>query len=323
VGLGHLSTNQIAPALSRTEHCRLAGIVTNSPARAAWMKDRYGLPDQSVYDYATMEGMADNPDIDIAYVVTPPALHGEHTIRAARAGKHVFCEKPLEVSVERCEEMIEVCRAEGRQLGVAYRCRFEPHHLECERLAKERTFGDVKLIEAAFGFRVGDPSQWRLRHALSGGGALMDVGIYALHSARMFTGEEPEVVTAQAVKTDPVKFAEVDETMTFQLGFPGGVLAACSTTFAAGVNRVSVHAERGSFGIEPAYNYSGPLRGWRSDGEPLRFDDLVHFALELDAFAAHIIAGTPTTVPGEEGLCDVRILMAIYEAARAGRAIRL
>jgi predicted dehydrogenase len=229
----------------------------------------------------------------------------------------------MEVSVERCEEMIEVCRGEGRQLGVAYRCRFEPHHLECERLARERAFGDMKLIEAGFGIRVGDPSQWRLRQALSGGGALMDVGIYALQSARMFTGEEPEVVTALATKTDPVKFAEVDETMTFHLGFPGGVLADCRTTFnATGVNRVSVYAERGSLGLEPAYNYSG-LRGWRSDGEPLRFGGMDQFALELDEFASHVIAGTPTTVPGEEGLRDVRILMAIYEAARTGRAIRL
>ncbi len=323
VGLGTLSTSQLAPALQRTTRCRLAAIVTGTPAKAAAWKARYGIPDRSIYDYDTMERMAENPDIDIVHIVTPNALHAEHTIRAALAGKHVLCEKPMEVSVARCQEMIDACRTAGRQLAVGYRCRFEPHHLECARLAAERTFGEVRMVEAGFGFPIGNPAQWRLNRALAGGGPLMDVGIYALQSARMFTGEEPEVVTALATTTDPVKFRDVEESLTFQLRFPGGALADCRTTYrAAGVNRASVHADRGSFGLQPAYDYSG-LRGWRSDGRPLRFDATDQFAVELDDFAGHVLAGTPTTVPGEEGLRDVRIMMAIYEAARSGREVRL
>jgi predicted dehydrogenase len=323
VGLGTLSTYQLAPALERTRRCRLAGIVTGTPAKAAAWKARYGLPDRSVYDYDTMEGMAENADIDLVHVATPNALHAEHTMRAARAGKHVLCEKPMEVTVARCQQMIDACRAAGRQLAIGYRCRFEPHHVACARLASERTFGAVRIVEAGFGFPIGDPNQWRLDPALSGGGPLMDVGIYALQSARMFTGEEPEVVTALATTTDPMKFGDVEESLTFQLRFPGGALADCRTTYRVpGVNRASVYADEGSFGLDPAYNYGG-LRGWRSDGEPLRFDAPDPFAAELDAFAAHILAGTPTTVPGEEGLRDLRIMMAIYEAARTGRAVRL
>jgi predicted dehydrogenase len=211
VGLGSLSTNQIAPALAKTANCRLAGIVTGSPDKAARWTTRYGLPDRSVYDYSTMARMVDNPDIDIVYVVTPNAMHAEHTIAAARAGKHVLCEKPMEVSVAKCEEMIAACTAADRRLAIAYRCRFDPLHLEVARLAREKVFGDVRIIDAAFGFPIGDPRQWRLRKALAGGGPMMDVGIYALQSARMFTGEEPVSVTALTTTTDPVKFAEVEE----------------------------------------------------------------------------------------------------------------
>ncbi|HYD54665.1 MAG TPA: Gfo/Idh/MocA family oxidoreductase [Gemmatimonadaceae bacterium] len=121
VGLGRLSEGQLGPALQRTQHCRLAGIVTGTPAKAARWQARYGIPARSVYDYATMARMADDPAIDIVYVVTPNALHMEHTIAAARAGKHVLCEKPMEVSVERCERMIAACREARRQLAIAYR----------------------------------------------------------------------------------------------------------------------------------------------------------------------------------------------------------
>lgn len=270
-----------------------------------------------------MERMADDPAIDIVYVVTPNALHAEHAIRAARAGKHVLCEKPMDVSPERCQAMIDACRAAGRRLAIAYRCRFEPHHLECERLARGGSFGAPRLVEAGFGFAIGDPAQWRLRRALSGGGALMDVGIYALQSTRVLTGEEPVAVTAQEVKTDPVKFGEVDETMAFQLVFPSGTVAACTTSYAVpGLNRMTVYAEHGAFGMAPAYNYTNN-RGWRGDGVPLRFDEIDVFAAEMDDFARCIQSGEPTRVPGEEGLRDVRLLMAIYEAARTGGTVRI
>ena len=323
VGLGSLSTHQLAPALRKTTRCHLAGIVTGTPAKAARWKAEHGLPDRGIYDYATMERMADDPSIDIVYVVTPNALHAEHAIKAARAGKHVLCEKPMDISVERCEAMIEACRAADRRLAIGYRCRFEPHHLECERLARERVLGAPRLVEAGFGFAIGGPAQWRLRRALSGGGALMDVGIYALQSARMLLGEEPVSVTAQEVKTDRAKFAEVDETMAFQLAFPSGAMADCTTTYRVpGLNRMTVYADRGSFGMAPAYNYTNN-RGWRSDGAPLSFDEIDVFAAEMDDFARCIQTGAPSRVSGEEGLRDVRLLMAIYEAARTGSTVRV
>lgn len=323
VGLGSLSTNQIAPALQKTKHCKLAAIVTGTPAKAAKWKEQYGIPDRSIYDYSTMERMRDNPDIDVVYVVTPNALHAEHTIKAAKAGKHVLCEKPMEVTSEKCRLMIAACKAAGKQLAIGYRCQFEPHHVEIARIAREKELGDVRLIEAGFGFRIGDPNQWRLNHALAGGGALMDVGIYALQAAGMLAGGYPISVSAMESKTDRVKFKGVDETMTFELRFPNDVIAYCSTTYRVnGVNRATAFADRGSFGVNPAFNYDG-IRAWRSDRKEITYESPDQFAAEMDDFANCIITGKPTRVPGEMGLRDVRTMMAIYQSARTGRTVRL
>ena len=323
VGLGSLSTNQIAPALQKTKNCKLAAIVTGTPAKAARWKAQYGIPDRSIYDYSTMERMADNPDIDIVYVVTPNALHAEHTIKAAKAGKHVLCEKPMEVTSERCQRMIDACKAAGRQLAIGYRCRFEPHHKEVERIAREREMGEVRLIESGFGFSIGDPTQWRLKHALAGGGPLMDVGVYSIQAAEMIAGQYPVAVAAMETKTDPVKFKEVEESMTFELKFANGILASCTTTYKVnGFNRATAYADRGSFGLTPAFNYSG-IKAWRSDRKEIRFDDVDQFATEMDDFANCIMTGKPTSVPGEMGMRDVRTMMAIYEAARTGRTVRI
>ncbi len=323
VGLGSLSTGQIAPALLKTRNCRLAGIVSGSPAKAAEWKQKYNLPDNNVYDYKTMGRMADNKDIDIVYVVTPNSLHLEHALAAAAAGKHVFCEKPMEITVERCQQMIDAVKKAGKMLGVGYRCQFEPNHLECVRLAREKVLGDVKVIDANFGFAIGDPTQWRLKRELAGGGALVDVGIYCLQTTSMLTGEDTVWIRAAEVNTDPVKFKEVDETITWQTKFPGGVVTQCVSTYAAnGLAGFRAATTRGSFGLEPAYFYSGN-RGRRSDGPEINFPLTDQFATELDDFADCIINKRPTKVPGEMGLQDVKYLMAIYESIKKRRPVSL
>jgi len=322
-GLGRLSTNQIAPALQKTERCRLAGIVTGTSGKTQAWRQKYDLPARSVYTYDTMQRMADNEDIDIVYVVTPNALHLEHTVAAAQAGKHVYCEKPLEISVERCQQMLDACKSAERLLGTAYRCQFEPHHRESIRLAREQELGPVRIIEAGFGIDVGPPDQWRLQHALSGGGALMDVGVYALQATRYLTGEEPVLVSATETKTDPVKFKEVDETVAWTATFPSGVLAYCTASFkAGGIKNFRATADRGWFELDPAYYYSG-IKGSRSDGKPLSFPPIDMFAAQLDDFARCIEERQPTIVSGEEGMRDVRVMTAIYDSIRTGRAVKI
>jgi predicted dehydrogenase len=321
-GLGSLSTYQIAPALQKTENCRLAGIITGTPAKAVQWKSQYGIPDRNIYDYETMHRIAENADIDVVYVVTPNGLHLDNALIAAKAGKHVFCEKPMEISVERCRQMIDAVSAAGRMLGIGYRCRFEPHHLECIRLAREQEFGALKLIDAHFSNHVG-PSVWRLKRALAGGGPLMDVGIYALQATRYLTGEEPMWISATTTQGDPERFSEVEESVLWQAKFPGGAISHCGSSYdSVGVGYFRAIAERGWFALDPAFNYDG-IRGLRSDGKAIDPHPTDQFAVEMDDFARCIMEKTATKVPGEEGLRDVKIMMAIYESARMGRPLDL
>jgi predicted dehydrogenase len=321
-GLGNLSTNQIAPALQKTANCRLAAIITGTPAKAVKWQAQYNIPDRNIYSYETMHRIADNPDIDVVYVVTPNGIHLDNALVAAKAGKHVFCEKPMEISVERCQRMIDAVKAAGRLLGIGYRCRFEPHHLECVRLAHEKEFGAVKLIDAHFGFNI-EPSVWRLKRSLSGGGPLMDVGIYCLQATRYLTGEEPIWVSATTTQGDPARFSEVEASVLWQTKFPGGTISHCGSSYtAAGIGYFRAIAEQGWFSLDPAFNYGG-IRGMRSDGQVIDFEPTDQFAVEMDNFAQCIMEKTPTRVPGEEGLRDVRIMTSIYESARTGRPVEL
>lgn len=323
-GLGTLSTGQLAPALQNTKYAKLTGIVTGTPAKAKAWKEKYNIPDKNIYNYDNMHEMINNPDIDVVYVVTPNGLHARDTIAAAKAGKHVFCEKPMEVSVERCQQMIDACKQANRMLGIAYRCQFEAHHLECMRIAREKEFGNLKLINAGFGIKLSDDlTQYRLNRELAGGGSLMDVGVYALQSTMYLTGEEPISVTAVETKTDQKKFSELEETIAFQLKFRSGVLANCVASYNVYDNAgFNVYCDKGSFGLEHGFYYGG-IRGFRSDNKPLQFDHVDHFQKEMDDFAQCILNNKPTIVPGEMGLRDVRIMMKTYEALRTGKSVAL
>jgi predicted dehydrogenase len=323
VGLGGLSNQQLGPALKLTKYCRLAGIVTGTPSKIPVWKARYNVPDKNVYNYDTMEQMADNPDIDVVYIVTPNGLHAEHSIKGAKAGKHVFCEKPFETSVEKCQQTIDACKKANRLLAVAYRCQFDPNHLECRRLAIAKVFGEVKSIEAGFsrGINLGE---WRLNKKLAGGGPLMDVGIYALQTCRFVSGLEPIEVSGRfGPITDPVKFAEVEESVEWEMNFPGGLKTTCKTNYERGdLHDFTVTAEKGSFGLNPAYNYNSS-RGTRSDGQAINLASINQFAAEMDDFAQCIMNNRPSKISGEEGLRDVKIMTAIYESARSGKPVKL
>jgi predicted dehydrogenase len=321
-GLGGLATGQIAPALQKTQYCRLAGIITGNPAEAANWKAQYGIADKSIYSYDTMHRMADNADIDVVYILTPNALHLDNTLVAAKAGKHVFCEKPLEISVDRCQQMIDAVKAAGRMLGVGYRCQFEPNHLECVRIAREQEFGALKVIDAHFSNQT-EPPGWRLKRVLAGGGPLMDLGIYALQVTRYLTGEEPTWISATTTQGDPARFSEVEESVMWQARFPGGAISHCSSSYnAAPVGYFRAIAERGWFGLDPAFNYGG-IHGLRSDGKAIELPSIDQFAAEMDDFAQCIIDKKRSKVSGEEGLRDVTIMTAIYESARTGRPVDL
>ena len=195
VGLGKYSSGQLAPALKETEYCYLAGIVTGTPDKAAKWKKQYDIPEKNIYNYSNFDEIKDNPDIDIVYVVLPNSMHREYVIRAAKAGKHVICEKPMALTVEECDEMIAACKNANKMLSIGYRLHFEPHNMEMMRLGQKKIFGTIKKMFAEDG--LAEVEGWRLNKALAGGGPLMDVGIYCVQGVRYTTGLEPMAVTAK------------------------------------------------------------------------------------------------------------------------------
>jgi predicted dehydrogenase len=254
-------------------------------------------------------------------------MHAEYTIRAHRAGKHVLVEKPMANTPADCQAMIDAARAASRRLMVAYRCRYEPFNREMIRMARERVLGPVKVVVADHGFNIGDPTQWRLKRDLAGGGSLMDIGIYSLQASRYVTGEEPvEIAAMTHSRPGDERFKEVEETINFQLRFPSGALANCTSSYGyAGQNRYRVIATEGWFELEPATSYSGlRLRVGKGDAVEERMLPVRdHFALEMDHLSECVMEGREPLTPGEEGLRDLTLMMAIYEAARTGRTIRV
>ncbi len=323
VGLGSYSTYQLAPALQQTKNCYLAGIVTGTPAKEKVWADKYNIPSKNIYNYDNFDSIANNKDIDIVYVVLPIGLHKEFTIRAAKAGKHVICEKPMAINVQECREMIGACKQAKRMLSIGYRLHFEPYNMEMMRLGQNKVYGKVQTIDCANGFTYGgDPNAWRLKKALAGGGGLMDMGVYAIQGARYVTGEEPIFVTAREEKTRPEFFKEVDETIYFELEFPGGSVAKGVSSYNKNLNHLKAKAEKGWFELTSAYRYNG-MRGATSKG-PITFDpDVNQQALQMDDFAQCIMQNKPTRVPGEEGLKDIRVVEAIYRSIASGKKERI
>ncbi len=313
VGLGSLSTNQIAPALPLTKHCRLAAIVTGTPAKEKTWSEKHKIDKGHIYNYDNFDKIASDDTVDLVYVVLPNSLHPEFTIRAAKAGKHVLCEKPMANSAAECRQMIDACKSANRKLAIGYRCQFEPHHVKASGMVRNKELGELKMIEAGFGFKIGDPTQWRLKKKLAGGGALMDVGIYAMQACRYLTGEEPASIMAAETKTDTTKFAEVDESITWTMKFPSGVAAYCSTSYNFnGLNRFVGYCSDGWVRMDPAYSYNG--NKLETSRGPVSLEAPDQFGTELDEFARCILENRPSKVSGEEGLKDLVAIEAIYRS---------
>jgi len=319
MGLGYYSTDLLAPALQLTKHCYLAGIVTGTPAKAEKWKKQHNIPDKNIYNYDNFHEIANNPDIDVVYVVLPPALHAEYTIKAANAGKHVFCEKPMAMTTGECESMIKACKDNQVMLTIGYRMQHEPNTQEIIRFGREKTFGKVKMISAAAGFRSNFKDHWKMKRSM-GGGAMYDMGVYCLNATRYVTGEEPLAVMAQEVNERPA-FTEADENTLFQLEFPSGALATCATSFAMNINYLNVTAEKGWYNLSPFQAYRG-VKGMSSNG-PLNFTIENEQTKQMDDDCLAIMNKTAPIVPGEEGLADIRVVNAIQLSAKLGRRVEL
>ena len=331
VGLGALALENIIPAFAQAKSVRLAALVSGQPAKAKVIAAQYGVPEKNIYDYENFDGIRNNSDIDAVYIVLPNALHAEFTIRAAKAGKHVLCEKPMAATVADAQAMVDACAQARRTLMIAYRLQYAPEHRAIIDLARSRRFGAVRMIEAVNGQNDAPNGQWRQIKALAGGGSLPDVGLYCLNAFRYITGEEPVAVTAQMTRPagDP-RFREIEDVAMFTLRFPSGIVASGTSAYSLHESRfLRVHAETGWFGLDPAFGYdnlavvTSRKAGKASAQETLRFSPRSQFAEEMDAFAAALHSSQTPRTPGAEGLQDMKIMAALYQAAVGGGVVRL
>jgi len=323
-GLGGYGT-RVAEAIQSCSRVKLVGVISGTPSKIKAWQAKYNIPEKNCYNYENFDEIRNNPDIDAVYVITPNALHHDQVIRVAKAGKHAICEKPMAVNAKEGEEMVEACKKANVKLLVGYRMHFEPNTLEVIRMRNNGDFGKVLFFQGLCGFKIGDPSQWRLNKQLAGGGSIMDIGIYAINGARYMTGEDPVWVTAQETKTDHVKFKEgVDETIQFQFGFPSGATASCLSTYAMNnLDKFFLNGDKGFAEMQPSTNY-GPIKGRTNKGE-LTKPHTIHQAVQMDEMAAIIFDNKQPIVPvnGEEAVKDLKIIDAIYEAARTGKKVNL
>ncbi len=329
VGLGRYAAI-LADGLQASQYCTLAGVVTGHAEKGEAWKKQYNLPDKNIYNYENFDSIANNKDIDVIYVVLPNAMHKEYTIRAAKAGKHVICEKPMAISSKECIEMIEACKQAGVQLAIGYRLHYEPYNLEMKRLGQQKVFGEVRYVEAGLGyqtinfeganagkdFNINDPLEWRLNKRWSGGGALMNLGVYCVQAGRYILGENPVSVTAQyGAIHDARRFAQVEETILWQAQFNSGAVANCNSSYGYNIDRLYAAAANGFFELAPAISY-GPFKGTTSNGD-MHFADINQQAAQLDGIGKLILENKPLPdhICGKEGLTDLCIMEAIYKAA--------
>jgi len=331
VGLGEFATVEMMPNFKNTNYCKITALVSGHADKAEKYAHQYGVDPKNLYNYENFDTIKDNKDVDIVYIVLPNGMHAEYTIRAAKAGKHVICEKPMANTVEECQSMIDACKEANVKLMIAYRCHYEPFNLDAIDRIRKGELGKIKQITADTSMIIQPDKyeyhKWRINKELAGGGSLMDLGIYSLNAARYLTGEEPIEITAfeSTDKSDP-RFKEVEDRIHYILRFPSGVVANCTSSYSSfGVNYYRVFGDKACLLLDPATPYTGHNAFKVSDDGRLQLSiqEGNQFAAELDHIAECVKEDKTPKTAGEEGLKDVRIIMAAYQSAQEGRPIPL
>jgi predicted dehydrogenase len=326
VGLGRISLEHFMPGARQGHLSEITAVVSGHPDKAKRIAAQYNIPESSIYSYETFDHIRDNPNIDAVYIALPNSMHAEYTIRAARAGKHVLCEKPMANSVADCQAMIDACKQANRLLMIAYRCQLEVTTLHARKLVQSGALGKIEAIESANGFNI-RPGEWRLNRALAGGGPLMDVGVYSLNACRFLTGEEPIALSAYSSVIDPDgRFTEVEENLAWTMKFPSGAIATCSTSYGTSQpGFIRLHGSNGTLNLD-GFGYSGihltaHINGTLPGDPGQNVDDLeqgqnpAQFVVESGYFAKCILDGTAPGPSGDEGLRDVALMMQLYASA--------
>ncbi len=322
VGLGTIS-DIFMGACAKSSKAKITGLVTGHPQeKGTKYAALYGVPQRSIYTYETFDKIRDNPDIDAVYIGLPNSMHCEFTLRAAKAGKHVLCEKPMAISSAECRQMIDACRRAGVKLMIAYRVQYDPTWQQVRDMVRSGSLGEIEAFQGGF-YGSQPKGAWRLSRKLGGGGPLLDLGIYPLNAIRWITGEEPNAFTAvTATREKSGRFAEVEQTMEWTMKLPSGILASCGCSYgSSGPSFLDIDGQHGTLHVAPAFNYDGLHIVGRNAQGPVDIHtpgtDHYQFTFEADSFADNIRHNTEPEAPGEEGLKDLLAMEAIYTAAGA------
>lgn len=249
-------------------------------------------------------------------------MYADFSIRAAKAGKHVICEKPMAMNVKECDAMIKACKAANVLLSIGYHLYFEPHHLEMRRLATEKVYGKVKMIQSGLGYSMADPLSWRLNKDMGSGGAIMDLGVYCVQGVRRTLDELPIEITAQGFNSDKNLFKGIYEMMTFKITFPSGAVSNSITTYSSSINRLYATMGGDWFSLQPSFT-GGGATGNSSKGKISFKTPKYQQIKQMDAFPQNILHKTLPLASGEEGMIDMKIIEAIKKSADSGQKVKI
>lgn len=320
VGLGHIAQAAVLPAFKHAgRNSRLIALVSDDARKRRELSRRYGIA--RACDYEGADELFESGEIDAVYIALPNDMHREYTVRAANAGLHVLCEKPMATSVRDCEAMIRATRDAGVKLMIAYRLHFERANLQAAKHARDGDLGDLRYFSSDFSMQV-QPNNIRVKRA-HGGGPLYDIGVYCINAARYTFGADPVAVFASAARSRDPRFREVDETVIGMMRFDDSRVASFTCSFgAADRSTYTITGTRGSLTMDPAYEYAQGLAYRMKVGERSRtrkFGKSDQFAPELLYFSDCILKNREPEPSGEEGLLDVHIIEAMHRSISTGR----
>lgn len=324
VGLGHISQAAVLPAFNNAaENSELVAMVSDDAEKLKKLAKKYKV--QHTYSYDDFDACLHSGMVDAVYIALPNHLHAEYSIKAAQAGVHVLCEKPMAVTEAECRQMIEAASKSKVKLMIAYRLHFEETNLKAMELVRSGVLGEPRFFESCFSMQVKDDNIRVERD--KGGGALYDIGIYCINAARYLFRDEPIEVTAMIANSGDPRFDEVDETTTGILRFPSGRLAMFTCSFSgADVGEFRIVGTEGDLRVDPSYEYTGKLTHHLTLGGKTRktaFAARDQFAPELLYFSKCILLDEEPETSGLEGLADVRIIEALYRSAAERKAIEV
>jgi predicted dehydrogenase len=328
VGLGSISQVAVLPAFAHSAKTKLVAVVSGDQKKAQKLAKQFNAG--HAFSYDKLAECLRNPEVEAVYIATPPGEHEKYAVAAAKAGKHVLCEKPLAATVKQARNMVETCRRHKVQFMTAYRKYFEPASVRLKNMIANGDLGRIDVIHTLFAelrpFGDNSPS-WLFSRELCGGGPLTDLGVYCVNTCRWLVDEDPVAASGVSWVRDPRRYKEVEEGIAFRLDFPSGLILQGTAAYSAAFSSfVHVHGEKGWAELAPAFAFeeerrlSGKIAGhWFAR----TFKPIDEFALELDYFSNCIRQGRKPEPDGEQGLRDIVIIDAIYQAARKGGTVRI